>query len=288
MTPISPYFEPNEAHSLLIFGGPYSNLQATIQMQAVAAELEIPTTNILCTGDLVAYCAQPDETVELIKNWNITVVAGNCEESVANGSDDCGCGFIEGSSCDLLSSQWYNYTLPRVSPLNKDWMKQLPDQIRFNYGGRRFTAIHGGTDSNNRFVFASESKEEKQQQITASNSDIILAGHCGMPFGQTTEYGYWLNAGVIGMPANDASSLTWYMLIAQTDGDLVCSWHRLAYDHPETATQMQKAGLVNGYMKALSSGLWPSLDVLPEFEKSQTGKPLSLPDINIPRAAGAI
>ena len=288
MTPISAYFEPNEAHPLLIFGGPYSNLQATMQMQAVAGEHKIPPTNILCTGDLVAYCAQPDETVERIKNWNIAVVAGNCEESVANGSDDCGCGFTEGSSCDLLSSQWYNYTLPRVSRQNKDWMKQLPEQIRFEYAGHRFTAIHGGTDSNNRFVFASDSKEEKQQQIAASDSDIILAGHCGMPFGQATGYGYWLNAGVIGMPANDASDLTWYMLISQTENGLVCSWHRLGYDHPETATQMQKAGLSNGYMKALSSGLWPSLDVLPEFEKAQTGKSLIIPDLNISKASGAI
>lgn len=259
-----------------------------MQMQAVAAELEIPPANILCTGDLVAYCAQPDETVELIKSWNISVVAGNCEESVANGSDDCGCGFIEGSSCDLLASQWYNYTRPRVSPQNKDWMKQLPDQIRFNYGGRRFTAIHGGTDSNNQFIFASGSDEVKQQQITASDSDIILAGHCGMPFGQATKYGYWLNAGVIGMPANDASSMTWYMLISQTEDYLVCRWHRLSYEHPETVIQMQKAGLNNGYMEALSSGLWPSLDVLPEFEKAQVGKSLSIPDINIPKASGAI
>ncbi|BBB25434.1 metallophosphoesterase family protein [Amphritea japonica] len=288
MNRIGTNFSPDETRPLLIFGGPYSNLQATEQIQVVASELNIPATNILCTGDLVAYCAQPDETVELIKRWNIAVVAGNCEESVANGSDDCGCGFVEGSSCDLLSAQWYNYTLPRVSSQNKDWMKQLPDEIRFNYGGRSFSAIHGGTDSNNQFLFSSDSQAEKQQQITASRSDIILAGHCGLPFGQNTEHGYWLNAGVIGMPANDASALTWYMLISPTDDHLVCSWHRLSYDHNETAIQMQKAGLNNGYMKALSSGLWPSLDVLPEFEAKQTGKTLTLAEISIPRAADAI
>ena len=288
MNRISTNFKPNETRPLLIFGGPYSNLQATQQIQVVATELNIPTTNILCTGDLVAYCAQPDETVDLIKGWNIGVIAGNCEESVANGLDNCGCGFIEGSSCDLLSAQWYNYTLPRVSQQNKSWMQQLPEQIRFNYGGRNFTVIHGGIESNNQFLFASDSETKKQQQITLSDSDIVLAGHCGLPFGQITEQGYWLNSGVIGMPANDASALTWYMLISPTDDHLVCSWHRLSYDHNETAIQMQKAGLNNGYMKALSSGLWPSLDVLPESETKQTGKAITLAKINIPRAADAI
>ena len=78
---------------MLIFGGPYSNLQATIAMQARAAELEIPAKRTLCTGDIVAYCAEPAETIDLIRSWGIHVVMGNCEESLAFSEPDCGCGF---------------------------------------------------------------------------------------------------------------------------------------------------------------------------------------------------
>ena len=38
----------------LIFGGPYSNLQATAAVLAEAARLGIPAAHIICTGDLIA------------------------------------------------------------------------------------------------------------------------------------------------------------------------------------------------------------------------------------------
>ena len=37
---------------------------------------------------------------------------------------------------------------------------------------------------------------------------------------------------------------------------------------------MRDAGLPEGYASALSSGLWSSLDVLPECERRATGAPL--------------
>lgn len=275
-------FKPDGSRPLLIFGGPYSNLQATRAIRQVADNLAIPAHNVLCTGDLVAYCAEPDETVDLIREWGIAVVAGNCEESVGNGAADCGCGFSEGSSCDLMSAQWYNYTLPRVSESNKAWMRQLPGQISFDYCQYAFTAIHGGVSSSNQFIFPSDAATIAQQQLRHSRSDIILAGHCGIPFGQKLSAGYWLNAGVIGMPANDASSETWYMIIARVENQLVCNWKRLHYDYVDTAKKMSEAGLNNGYRDALSTGLWPSLDVLPTREKALTGQRLQIPALAIP------
>ncbi|MFB3151536.1 MAG: hypothetical protein ACE10M_13345, partial [Alphaproteobacteria bacterium] len=44
---------------MLIFGGPYGNLQATQALLAAAAALGIPPTRILCNGDVAAYCADP-------------------------------------------------------------------------------------------------------------------------------------------------------------------------------------------------------------------------------------
>ena len=272
-------FEPDSQSPLLIFGGPYSNLQATERLRDIAGQLRIPARNILCTGDLVAYCAQPEETINLIRDWGITVVAGNCEESIGNGADDCGCGFEEGTACDLLSAQWYNYTLPRVSDGNRSWMRDLPPQVRFTYRNKRFIAIHGGLERSNQFLFASSSTDVKEQQLLQAGSDIILAGHCGIPFGQKLSQGYWLNAGVIGMPANNNSPDGWYMVISPQGKKLEASWHRLEYNYPITQEMMSENGLANSYMAALASGLWPSLDVLPDAEKRQTGQQITLPPI---------
>ena len=69
------------AEKLLVFGGPYSNLAATMALQARARELDIPAERIICTGDIVAYCAEPEQTIELIRDWGIHGVMGNCEEA---------------------------------------------------------------------------------------------------------------------------------------------------------------------------------------------------------------
>ena len=64
---------------LLVFGGPYSNLRATQALRAKAAELGCAPSEVICTGDLVAYCAEPEETTQAIRDWGCHVIAGNCE-----------------------------------------------------------------------------------------------------------------------------------------------------------------------------------------------------------------
>ncbi|MDQ2088814.1 hypothetical protein [Marimonas arenosa] len=53
---------------ILVFGGPYSKLQAIRAMRFEAARCAIPLGNCLCTGDVVTYCADPAETVAKIRD----------------------------------------------------------------------------------------------------------------------------------------------------------------------------------------------------------------------------
>lgn len=261
---------------LLIFGGPYSNYAATQAIKGVADDMNMASSHVICTGDLVAYCAEPKQTIGLIREWGCHVVMGNCEESLAANAEDCGCGFDENSSCSLLSAEWYRYSQSQTPEEHKSWMARLPQQICFEHSGKHFLVVHGSTNSINEFVFNSSKPEYKNQQLTQNNKDVIIGGHCGMPFGQTLEQGAWLNAGVIGMPANDGTQTGWYMLISPEQGRLKISWHRLEYDFESTAKAMEKLDLCKPYSQSLSNGLWPSIDILPEEEADQTGKELHL------------
>ena len=62
---------------LLLFGGVYSNLQALEAVIAFAKAENIPPSHCICTGDIVGYCAQPEETVQLFKKWGAHTIAGN-------------------------------------------------------------------------------------------------------------------------------------------------------------------------------------------------------------------
>jgi len=270
----------NMVDRLLIFGGPYSNLAATEAMRRRALELEIQADHIICTGDLVAYCAEPCQTLDLVRDWGIHVVMGNCEESLALSEPDCGCGFVEGSNCSTLALTWYQYADQRVNSSQRRWMQSLPRSIEFEMSAKRIKIVHGSLSSINEFVFASQDAASKLAQFRESGVDVIVGGHSGIPFGQQIGDCYWLNAGVIGMPANDGATHGWYMLLESYAAGLHVSWHRLAYDHRCSRQSTIAAGMIE-YGQALGDGLWPSMDNLPETERQQRGQPLNLPPIHI-------
>jgi predicted phosphodiesterase len=260
---------------LIIFGGPYSNLQATLAMKNQAEATGVSPTNIICTGDAVAYCAQPDETVEFLRSWGVHVLMGNCEESLGWNSRDCGCGFEEGTACDALASQWFQYADSVISNQHREWMRSLPRRIRFAFQGRQFVVVHGGTEKINEFVFASSNNTQKLAAINSENVDGVVAGHSGLPFTQIIDNRLWHNAGVIGMPANDGTPRTWYSRWNIKGEHIQIEHCALHYDYNQAHDDMLKAGLNNGYAEGLLKGLWPSMDVLPAAETAQQGRPLA-------------
>ncbi|MDP2354622.1 MAG: metallophosphoesterase family protein [Beijerinckiaceae bacterium] len=264
---------------LLIFGGAYSNLEATQAMLAEAARRGVAPANIICTGDVVAYCADAQATLDLVMQSGVRVVMGNCEESLAVSADDCGCGFEAGTACDLLSATWYAYAAKQVRDDQRAWMGALPRRLDIEIGGSRLAVIHGGVEQIAGYVFASTNAAEKSRQIALTGADGVIGGHCGLPFTQIIDGRLWHNAGAIGMPANEGAPRVWFSMVTPEGGGIRVSHHALDYDHATAASKMRAAGLPMGYADALSSGLWPSLDVLPQTERRATGAPLDLPDI---------
>ncbi len=257
---------------VLVFGGPYGNLAATEALVRQTKILAIPPQRTICTGDVVAYCAEPEETIRLIRNWGIQVVKGNCEEALSRRAPDCGCGFDEMSTCSTLSVEWYRHTDARVSVESRAWMATLPLSLRFALNDKSFFVVHGGTEKMNRFLFASQTQELKEE--LSLTRDIVVAGHCGIPFARRFGENLWLNAGVIGMPANDGTSDGWFMLLEPEERNLRVSWHRLSYDAEVTRRRMIKAGFKSGYEDTILNGLWPRVDVLPAEERARRGIPL--------------
>ena len=260
---------------VLVFGGPYSNLPATRALKDQAEMLAIPPQRVICTGDVVAYCAEPQETARMVYTWQVPVVMGNCEQALADNAPDCGCGFGEESTCSRLSVEWYRYADACISMETRNWMASLPGRIRFTLGGKSFLVVHGGIDRINRFLFFSNAKEIGDE-LSRAAADVVLAGHCGIPFGRRFGRKSWLNAGAIGMPANDGTADGWYMLLEPRGGQLQATWHRLGYAARTSQRRMSEAGLKSGYAETLVSGIWPSQDILPPEERSQKGTALSL------------
>lgn len=260
---------------LLVFGGPYSNLEATQALLAEAEHLGIAPERMICTGDVVAYGADPAATVELIRSVGCHVVMGNCEESLAAGADDCGCGFPAGSACERLSAAWFAHAVAELAPDARTWMTRLPRRIDIEIGGQRLAVVHGGLTRINQFIFASTAAVAKERELSRGSVDGIIGGHSGLPFTQVVGSRLWHNAGAIGMPANDGTPRIWYSVLTPTQDGLSVEHGALEYDFAQAARKIRQRGLPEEYATALETGLWPSCDVLPWKEIRERGVPLN-------------
>ncbi len=255
---------------IALFGGPYSNLQALDALFARAREADVTPDHLICTGDAVAYCGAPGESVDALRASGCTLVAGNCEIQIAADAEDCGCGFQEESVCDALSGAWFNHARKALNAEQKKWLGDAPDFVSFNHAGKRYGVLHGGSTDVARFIWESDedalfAREWAALEEHTGPVDAIIAGHCGLPFLRLTARGPWMNTGVIGMPPNDGAPQTRFGLLSGGQMRI----ELLTYDVEGAIRDMQAVGLPEAYQSALKSGFWPSEDHLPDSLRAE-------------------
>jgi alkylhydroperoxidase/carboxymuconolactone decarboxylase family protein len=265
---------------LLLFGGVYSNLQALEALISIAESEGIPAENCICTGDITGYCAQPEETVQLFRKWGAISIAGNVELQLANDSEDCGCDFKAGGRCDSFSKTWFPYTKGYLSQNSLEWIAKIPENISFEYVGKKVTVVHGNYSNVSEFIFKSNANQSKETCFSETDSEVIIAGHCGLPFHQTVKEKLWLNPGVIGMPANDGTTRVWYMILESDQNEIKYTHRSFEYDFKTAQQLMFKNHLPEAYADTLSSGIWDNMEILPEIEKMEQGIPIYLDNSN--------
>jgi predicted phosphodiesterase len=256
---------------ILLFGGCYSNLQATHALLKKADALGIARENMVCTGDVIAYGADAAATLRLIRAENIRTIAGNCEVELSAGGADCGCGFAPDSACNALAAQWYRHAMGEVDDDDRAYMAGLPKTLELVMGSKKIRIVHGNVERINAFVFPSAGNLELSYQLDIAGADAVICGHSGIPFTRRIGARVWHNPGSIGMPANDGTRRGWFSLLEVKDGDIVITQQPLDYDFAAAAAAMRRKGLPEGYAAALETGLWPSLDILPAADRMWAG-----------------
>jgi len=261
---------------LLVCGGAYGNLQVLEALAAFQLETGIPDSHVIHTGDAVAYCADTEAATQFIASRGWHAIKGNVEEQIAAGAQDCGCGFEEGSACDVASARWYAHAVATLSPASKAWMAGLPSHLTFTMNGLRVHVVHGSVNQTNRFMWASLPETDFANELDASAADVVIAGHTGIPFTRFIGERCWHNSGALGMPANDGTRRVWVSVLTPSSSGISISHHALQADAVTAAAAIRGDGLPAGYADGLETGLWPSLDILPEIERSATGRIIAL------------
>jgi predicted phosphodiesterase len=263
------------AGPVLACGGAVSNLEALQAIDFEARRLGIPSERIIHAGDVVAYCADAAGAASFVAERGWRAVKGNVEQQLAAEAEDCACGFAPGTACDALTASWYAHAERQMTPRLRRWMAALPDQAEFSLAGKRVRVVHGSVAVINRFMFASLPEPELAAEFHRAAADCIIAGHTGIPFTRAVGDRLWHNPGSLGMPANDGTPRGWYSVLRPVPDGLRITHRAFCYDHAAAAAKMRAVGLPEGYAACLETGLWPSIDVLPEAERAATGRPLA-------------
>lgn len=249
---------------ILIFDGLYSNLHAHEAFINYTINFGISTKKVICTGGIVAYFAYAEGSVKLIREFGCHVLAGNCERQLANKSDDCGCGFEEGSMYSLLSRLWYAHARSQKSNSSIDWMSDLHERIIFENNGSRYGVIHGAASDISKFVWPTDDDKVLEEEFIFITKqigyvDCVIAGHTGIPMIRDFTKNKWLNSGAIGLPANDGDIDTNFLTINEK---LIIN-NKLEYDINSVYQAMQATPLIQCYHSTLKTGYRPSQEIIP-------------------------
>ena len=262
---------------LAFFGGIYNNylaLEAAIHdAQSRGAE------RMYCLGDLGAFGPHPDRVFPLLYQHDVECVQGNYDNSIGNNLQDCQCGYTDPRD-NWFAQISYEYTYSNTSSVNREWMKQLPPEIRFEADGVQFLLCHGSPRQTNEFLWESTTSTHFLDRITEQyDADFILGTHTGIHWQRQLAGGrQFVNVGVLGRPENDGQTNVWYTLIdrAGQSRAVNCSaasncnveFVPVVYDHERLASEMRAEKLPEEFVETVMTGWWTTcLEVLPGKER---------------------
>jgi len=261
--------------TLLVFGGVDGNLDAFDALLKHAALQGIPFTRMIHTGGVAPFCAEPVAVATRLAEVGVASVRGTFEMDAP--------ALIRGSVADVLpetSAEGWQSILDEGIPEDVlAWMEGLPSQMLFTLNGRRCRVVHSTVSSPEKLLFASSPAPGYLREFELSQTEVVIAGRSGLPFTRLfpSSQGIgqaWHNPGALGLPANDGTPRVWYSLTRSTPGGIEFEHRPLTYDHRAAAAKLRSMNSDNAVAKCLASGLWPSLEDVPQGEKSRRGLPL--------------
>ncbi|MEM7164867.1 MAG: metallophosphoesterase family protein [Planctomycetota bacterium] len=258
-----------ELNKVALFGGVYSNYHSLV---AVVEDAQRRGCDAMyCLGDIGAFGPHPDRVFPVLVDNAIATVQGNYDHSIGNRRDDCACGYTDPRD-NHFARLSYAYTFERTADRWKDWMRDLPPEIRIEVGGRRVLLCHGSPRRTNEFLWQSTTPDPFIDRLFRDHSaDAIACTHSGLHWQQQVQGGLLVNVGVIGRPENDGTTAVGYMIL-ETDRDapsgLRAQYVPVTYDYQTLAAEMRAEGLPEEFVATIETGWWTScLEILPVKER---------------------
>jgi putative phosphoesterase len=225
----------------------HANLPA---LQAALARIdELGIETVYCGGDLVGYGPHPNEVCALIAQRAIPAIYGNYDYAIARDLEDCGCAYVTEHDREL-GQRSVDWTLAHADQGAKDFMRDLPFDLRFEVGATSVHLVHGSPRKVNEYLFEDKPARLYERLAAAEESDVLVFGHTHKPW--VHEYGgvLFVNCGSVGKPKDGDPRGAFAVLEAGAAGVQV-TIERVRYDAEAVAAEVREAGLPGEYADKL-------------------------------------
>lgn len=254
-----------------LFSDIHANLPA---LEAVLEDVEKREVDALyCLGDLVGYAPWSNEVVEILRARRIPTIAGNYDEGVGLGSDDCGCVYQTDEE-KAHGAASMGFTNDIITDDNRRYIRSLPRHLRLMFQTPRepaipplhFLLVHGSPRRINEYLFEDRPEKSYNRMMERAEADVLCFGHTHRPFhkvlsyndaGDAVRYRYCINTGSVGKPT-DGDPRACYVLLhvdnrfnSRSPDFVQPEFRRVAYDVERTARGIKESRLPDAFAEKL-------------------------------------
>ena len=255
---------------IALFSDIHANLPA---LEACFKNIESQKPDaVYCLGDLVGYNTWPNEVINEIRRRGIHTIAGNYDQGIGLGSDDCGCAYKTDIEKDMgkISISFTNAT---VKSEERNYLRTLPAHIRvefhLNNDKLNLLLVHGSPRRINEYLFEDRDEKSLLRIMEQADADIMCFGHTHKPYHKIlpTEtpvdlhYRHAVNIGSVGKP-KDGNPLGCYVILTINEESSVANkdavqveFIRFEYDVEKAAKAVEDSLLPDAYADMLRMGV---------------------------------
>lgn len=232
-----------------------SDIHANIlALEAVLADITAQRADVVyCAGDLVGYAPFANEVINLVREKGIPTVMGNYDDGIGNMRFICGCDYKD-EKAQALGQQSISWTKEHTSESNREFLRNLPQELRFEAGGKKVLLVHGSPNRLNEYLTEDIPLAYAAELIEAADVDVLVCGHTHKPYHLVIGEKHLINCGSVGKPKHGDPNAV-YLLVDFGKG-IEVEVRKVPYDYEAVAKAIEVSDLPDEFAEIIRSGIY--------------------------------
>ncbi|NLV26997.1 MAG: CHAD domain-containing protein [Methanomicrobiales archaeon] len=229
--------------TLALISDVHANLPA---LEAVLTDAKEKGATAVCNaGDSIGYGAFPDEVVTRLRNAHVLSVMGNYDRSVLTQKWK----LKKIRSSEKKEAMQFAYR--HLSKENREYLKNLPRQIKLRIRDKNLLITHGSPDSLTEYLVMETPDSRYSEIVDKTDADVIITGHSHLPSIKSVNGVWFINCGSVGR-SEDGDPRACYALLTVDPFSIIHI--RVPYEIDKAIEAIYERHLPESFAKVISEG----------------------------------